>query len=124
MKRNYESRSPKVSPEVAVSRFKQIMKDIYKNWDLTLPDQLYLADSAVEAEMGVPGVRVYGGTSDIDILAPEPIDLDQKEIGILEQEIRNSVEESGVDFNFAPKNDLLNGNAYDRVCRPINNFSW
>jgi len=128
MSKHYDSprseRGPKINPEVAISRFKEIMKNIYKDWGIGLPSQLYLADSAVEAEMRVPGARVYGGTSDIDIIAPEPKDLDQSEISKLEEEIRHSIGESGVDFNFAPEDDLTSGNAYDRVCRPIKNFQW
>lgn len=123
MRKNFD-RSPKINPEVAISRFKKIMKAIYQDKNLDLPSQLYLADSAVEAEMGVPGARVYGGTSDIDILAPEPKNLDQSEIRILEKKIRDKLYESGVDFNFAPNEDLIDGNAYGRVCRPIENFRW
>jgi len=119
----YSADRLRVSPEIAIQRFKQIIKLIYKKHRLPLPNrnQVYMADSAVEAEYGLS--RVYN-SSDIDILTPEPKDISPKKISQLENEIRNALGESGVDFNFAPLEDLQSGNAYGRMCRRISNFSW
>lgn len=124
MQRRYEERkAPQITPEIAVSKFKKTLVDIYSKEGLSLPNenQVYLADSAVEADYGLG--RVYN-TSDIDILLPEPEGLSGGEVSLLEQEIRDELGESGVDFNFAPLEDLKNGDAYGRACRKIENFSW
>ncbi len=112
----------RVTPDIAIARFKKVMKETYLRYRLPLPQQLYLADSAVEEEMGLG--RFYGGTSDIDILAPEPPELSGDQIGRLEAELRQAIAETGVDFNFSPEAELKAGNAYGRPCRPIKQFSW
>lgn len=122
MARRSSEEAPKVNFDVALRKFISVMKRIYTEKGMTLPEELFVSDSFVEAEMGLN--RFYGGTSDIDILAPEPEGLSSQEIGKLETQIRNSLGESGVDFNFADIEDLRRGDAYGRPCRPIPRFSW
>lgn len=124
-KRRYDG-EPSVNPEVALPIFKKIIKKFYKEYNLSLPDKVYLSDSRVEEGLPFRGksrVRVHAN-SDIDILVPEPENLNPFDLSSLEKKIRDEVNVSGVDFNFAPKKALEAGDAYDRPCELIENFRW
>jgi hypothetical protein len=109
--------APTIKPEVAMKRFYLTLIEKYAKYNLELPPTLYLADSRAEEDFEVPDVRAYP-SSDIDILVAEP-EVDESTSTGLETEIRDALGESGVDFNFAPLEDLKKGNAYGRVCKPI-----
>lgn len=122
MPRRPQEEAPKVNFDVAVRRFAAAMKDVYKSRKMELPKQLYVSDSFVEDMMGLG--RFHGGSSDIDILVPEPEGMSVKDITLLETEIRDKLGESGVDFNFHDADELRRGNAEGRPCIPIPRFVW
>jgi len=112
--------SLRVDFNTAWKQFIEIMRNVYSNNNLTLPKHIYTTDSMEEQNLKIQGkgatVRTFN-TSDIDILAEEPPGLSHKQLSKLENEIRNQLGETGVDFNFANPDDLEDDTAYDRPIR-------
>lgn len=104
----------KVDLNVALCVFTQKVKTAYRQHGLDLPEQVYITDSFAEEQIGVPGVRFHSGSSDLDILFPEP-DLSIGQVRDLEMDIRNMLTNTGVDFAFAPQEELGMRNGYGRI---------
>lgn len=109
----------KVDTAIGLQRLKKVVNAACEEYGLE-PLLLYSTDSAAEEIVGVPEVRCYGGSSDLDVVAGEPKGLSIKEIEAVEKTIQSQLVNSGIDFAFAPEEELEQGNAYGRVCLPLN----
>jgi hypothetical protein len=117
-KRSPDSKRLKVDQNVALQKFQTTMEEVYEEWNIAHPDlqielppKVYITDSAAESQLRVKGwdKRHYGGTSDIDVLIPEPEGWKPEDISRFENKLRNELDESGYDINFAPRDELENG---------------
>lgn len=76
---------------------------------------VYVADSRAEVIMRVPGARVWGGSSDTDLVMAIPEEMSSQQWQEIENKAQLQLSRHGIDFTFVDANELKKGGACGRV---------